>query len=468
MSCEGTLSSTPFCTRCTLGASVGLFSAVISVGAISVRITNQNNTKETPDKKSWCLEAVFAILALILNCINVGFATSPGGPGAEIGNIFLSAWLGVVVSLVISLRLEIGLTPRLTRSEGEELEDQHANYMMDGNSNVKEQYTNKTHQVKRNIHRGNDKKGYKSPSSSRQTKQQAQSSCNSSDTSCPINVSPGPKRVFISKAVDNDVSSSDSSSSSSSSGSSTSLSESLANTTDLQRLDTSGDRTSGGKTTSTYSLPAPPPIRLDSSSEDHNLSRPSLSPTLNSLNGGQVSSQAMSKTSTSSRSPPPPPYNAYGFTYELGSPMDRPDEMSIEEGAADDDSAIEICVDHPDDVSSLGVSMISLGNSGHSNVDPDGYKSEDNYKESPHASKSKRTMSSKSRGSRVKRLMSDELPTVEEQSYSTQSKIESSTADETAEQVMNLGKKVEEGSFSRLDSGNASSVGPITVDESVK
>jgi hypothetical protein len=164
--------------------------------------------------------------------------------------------------------------------------------------------------------------------------------------------------------------------------------------------------------------------------------------------------------------PPPPPYNAYGFSYGLENPVDQTDEVSIEENQDDDnDSAIEICVDYPDDVSSLGISMLSLGNSGHSNVDPDGYKSEDNYKESPRSSKSKPTSK---RASRVKRLQStDELPTVEERSLSTRSMVESSTADDTTEQIMNLGRKLEDGPFNRHDSGNASSVGPITVDDSV-
>ena len=173
---------------------------------------------------------------------------------------------------------------------------------------------------------------------------------------------------------------------------------------------------------------------------------------------------------------PPPPYNAYGFSYGYHYPMNTSDELSIEEDADDDDeSAIEICIE-PDDVSSLGISMLSLDRP--STVDPDGYKSEDNYVPSPSMDARKLNASlpntdpsaalpNARRSSRQQRLLSDELPTVEEQSLGTQSKIAPDSTD-SDEIIMNLGNKPKRESFLRSDSDSAanSSVGPQTVDAS--
>jgi hypothetical protein len=470
VSCEGTLSSTPFCKRCILGSTVGLLCAVISIGAIVVHFKNlrerMDESKQTPHQKLWFLEAFCSTLSFILSCINVGFVTSPGSPGAEIGNIFLTAWVGAVISLVLCVRVGEGCILRLTLDGVEPSDDKYVNRMIDDEGCTEDQYPEERHRRKQQTYEDDVDVPRKKVRSPKVPKKQAPYKNDSEMPGCKNNKSPGPRRVFISKATERKgSSSSDSSSSSSSDSNSMSLSKPSPGTEGVQRMDTSGDHTftSGEKTTSTYSLPPPPPICLDSSSDDHNLSRPSLSPTLNSINGGQTSSRAMHKTGTPSSAPPPPPYNAYGFSY---SPNNQSSEFSIEEEDDDDDeSAIEICVDHPDDVSSLGVSMLSLGQSGHSNVDPDGYKSEDNYiTSSPHPNKqNKRASKRASRG----RQLSDELPTVgEEQSMSTQSRIESSTIDYTTERIMNLRENHEEGAFSRLDS-NASSVGPITVDESV-
>jgi hypothetical protein len=451
MSCDGSLSSTPFCKRCVLGSVVGIVCTIISVGALVVHFMNLREQAQS-NKKLWVSESSFAALSFILNCMNVGFVTSPGGPGADIGNIFLTAWLALIVSTVLCERVAKSWALRVIKLQGAEHSGDKHTYPKEEHPREQEQHTNI-----------NFKKGNTSTGSPKKRREHTQYNENA-DTS-PGNNTTGPRREFISAANRKKSSSSDSRSSSSSSSSS-STSGSFANSKNVQRMDTSGDHTSGENTTSTFSLPAPPPICLDSSSDDHHLSRPSLSQSLNSINGGPSSPHAISKNGPAYSVPPPLPYNAYGFSYGLENPVDQTDEVSIEENQDDDnDSAIEICVDYPDDVSSLGISMLSLGNSGHSNVDPDGYKSEDNYKESPRSSKSKPTSK---RASRVKRLQStDELPTVEERSLSTRSMVESSTADDTTEQIMNLGRKLEDGPFNRHDSGNASSVGPITVDESV-
>ena len=471
VSCEGTLGSTPFCKRCVLGFTTGILCAMISVGALSLHFVNLRTKNDTSGQiishqKLWSLEANFATVSFILNSINVGFITSPRGPGAEIGNIFVTAWLGLIISFFSCLQLEKGLILRvITHEEAERANDGYVNQMTNERDAETEHYSKEKHPQKQQ--RGNMnivKSDRKHVHTEKKQRKQAYARRYNDNGDEKIH-SPDPRRVFISKATrQKSSSSSDSSDSSSSSSSSVSLTEIPPNDQGVQRMDTDGERTSGA--TSAYSLPLPPPICLDSSSDDHGISQPSLSPTLNSINGGQATPHALQKTIKSSPTPPLPPYNAYGFSNTLDNPnINSNDDFSSEEDD-DNSAAIEICADHPDDVSSLGVSMLSLGQSGHSAADPDGYKSEDNYVVPPLAKKSNRNSYDR-RPSRVKRLMSDDLPTVEEQSLSTSSKIDSTSADDTAEQVMNLGRKLEDGPISRLDSGNGSSVGPMTVDESV-
>ncbi|KAL7522739.1 hypothetical protein ACHAWX_007439 [Stephanocyclus meneghinianus] len=444
LSCEGSLSSTPFCKRSLLGSIVGLLSAIMSVCALIVHYFNQrgkiDDFRNILQKRLWMMEVLLAATSFVLNSINVGYATSPGGPGTEIGNVFVSCWLGVILSTILFVRTERGWAMRATSSEDEKFhDDEYVNDMMDDADRVRGQYP---------------REQYTSDKDDIEMDHMNQSMPHKS------------RRVFISKASSSHRSSSrDSSRSSSGSDSSSSSTTSPLNSKVIHRLDTSGERTSGEitsgeRTSSTYSLPAPPPICLDSSPDDPMSSRPSLSNII---------------PTATTMAAPPPPYNAYGFSYGYHYPVNTSDELSIEDDAdGDDESAIEICIE-PDDVSSLGISMLSLDRQ--STVDPDGYKSEDNYVPSPSidARKSKASLPNKDpsaalpnarRPSRQQRLLSDELPTVEEQSLGTQSKIAPDSAD-SEEIVMNLGNKPTRESFLRSDSEGAnSSVGPETVDAS--
>ncbi|KAL3791276.1 hypothetical protein HJC23_000893 [Cyclotella cryptica] len=438
LSCEGSLSSTPFCKRSLLGSIVGMLSAIISICALIVHYFNQrgkiDDFRNLLQKRLWMIEVFLSAVSFVLNCINVGYATSPGGPGNEIGNVFVSCWLGVIISTILFLRTEKGWTIRATSTGDEKFHgDEYVNDMMDDADRIIGQY----HRERYPCGKDDGEMDNVNPS-----------------------MPPKTRRVFISKAPSSHRSSRSDSSSSSSDNDSSSSAMSPLNTKCIHRLDTSGERTSGERTSSTYSLPAPPPICLDSSPDDPTASRPSLSNTI---------------PAATTKSAPPPPYNAYGFSYGYHYPMNKSDELSIEEDADDDEeSAIEICIE-PDDVSSLGISMLSLDRP--STVDPDGYKSEDNYVPSPSmiTRKANTSISNKDqstalpsarRASRQQRLMSDDLPTVEEQSLGTQSKLALDSAD-SEEVIMNLGNKPKRESFLRSDSEGAnSSVGPQTVDAS--
>jgi hypothetical protein len=157
---------------------------------------------------------------------------------------------------------------------------------------------------------------------------------------------------------------------------------------------------------------------------------------------------------------PAPPFNAYGFSYGNCEAQVFDEDLVQDD---DDESAVEICI-QPDDVSSLGTSMMSLGEL---KLDPDGYKSDDNYLGTPSMNARKpenpsmKVPSYRQKGTQQRKL-SSELSTVEEQSQSTESKV---TDTSTAEAIMNLGNLPNE-SFLRTDSGGGyTSIGPLTVDE---
>jgi len=98
--CQGPiLAQTQLCQRCLIGIVVG--SIILILGffhfswvGLSIRAGN-NLAKQTIDTY---LPGALSILAFISNALNVGFATSPGGPGAEYYNIFVVSWASLAIS----------------------------------------------------------------------------------------------------------------------------------------------------------------------------------------------------------------------------------------------------------------------------------------------------------------------------------------------------------------------------------
>ena len=231
------------------------------------------------------------------------------------------------------------------------------------------------------------------------------------------------------------------------------------------------------RTTSNYSLPSPAPILFDSSSDERNLSRPSLS--LNSINGGQTTTQEHWKTDTTFTGPPPPPYNSHGPNDSLDTPKKYSSELSAKDD--DDNSAIVITADQPDDVSALGFSMMSIP-SYSPTVDPDGFKLEDNYEKeyilkdniatSPHRIKPNADLSLR-RPKQIQRLSSVEEVSKDDQPNRLDSGsadlVDSVTVDGTVSENMKIGDKLSKEHYHLIESDgrDVGSVGPLTVDESI-
>jgi len=465
VSCQGALSSTTFCSLTVLGATTGSVTAVISVCGLILHYINQRGASNE-HKKLWCSEALCSVFSLVLNCINVSFVTSPGGPGTEIGNVFVSSWLGVIISLILCLRVEGGWTLRLIEPKDEEDDSYRRQLVLNSDDDSGVEYSKEKYNKKHKNYDTTDvEMGRRSPRGRRSQRRYRERSSSrssgpsSSSRSRSRSKSWGQKRRSKRRLV------SSHSIDSSGSGNMSGYIPKRRDTSSLERNEAS--LSSDFRTASNYSLPSPAPIFLDSSSDEHNLSRPSIS--LNSINGGQTTTQWKSGTTFSG--PPPPPYNAHGLNDGLDTYKKYQSELSGKED--DDTSAIVITADQPDDVSALGFSMMSIP-SYSPTVDPDGYKLEDNY-ENEYILKDNTATSPLRIKPNVQlsvRKQMHRLSSVEEVSKDDQPGsadfVSSVTVDESVSENMKIGDKLSKEHFhiveDRRDSG---SVGPITVDESI-
>lgn len=119
--CAGTFGSTPFCKRSSLGAGVGLTNAVISCASLLLCRLDQMGKFEhwgsSREQKIWCIECCFSLLSFTLSCVVLGYGTSPGGPATELGNVFVTSIVGVVVSLKLCEQVLDSCTLRVSESE---------------------------------------------------------------------------------------------------------------------------------------------------------------------------------------------------------------------------------------------------------------------------------------------------------------------------------------------------------------
>eukprot|EP00970_Alexandrium_tamarense_P010121 scaffold2040_cov196-Alexandrium_tamarense.AAC.13 len=431
-SCQGgVLSSTPYCKRSVLSASVAFICAIIAAIALILCRLNQmkvfDDWRSHRERKLWSIEGGLAILSFALNGINVGFSTSPGGQSTELGNLFITSWLGFILSFMICERLLNMWTLRVVSSVDDEAFA----------GKVKGSTPNGTRLVRK-------------ASSSKQSpaeilvenKEQDLEMGHTNVMRTPRNDS---KRVFISRTQEQNVDDDGSSSSSASSSSASSSSNSSSDSSSGEGLDTSNEQTY-----SSYSLPTPPRTVLDESTTSPTLTSPSA----------QVSSRGWTSVSSSSSTEdvsiplPPPPYNSNDKSSFMNETVDPDNNASGSNEDDDEDSAAELCFE-PDDVSSLGCSMFSIEPSTTtSTVDPDGYKSEDNYTAAPFPPKNsgskvtKRSVPKKQQTFPGKR---SSLATVEE-SIDTTGKTSSNgssgfmsqekTPQSTVEEIMNRGVTV--------------------------
>mmetsp|Transcript_20339 Transcript_20339/g.57769 ORF Transcript_20339/g.57769 Transcript_20339/m.57769 type:complete len:321 (+) Transcript_20339:225-1187(+) len=81
------------CARTKFGISVGAISTSAALAVVGMKMA----TTTAP----FLMEAVLAVILVLLNGFGVGFITSPKGPGSAIGNLYYFSWFSFLCSFVL-------------------------------------------------------------------------------------------------------------------------------------------------------------------------------------------------------------------------------------------------------------------------------------------------------------------------------------------------------------------------------
>lgn len=96
---DAELGSVKFCRRCQLGIVLGIFSAIIAMSVVGMKV-GVSSSSRVP----WIFttEMALAGLTVISQAIGVSLLTSVEGPGAPLNNLFYSSWASLALSLVLA------------------------------------------------------------------------------------------------------------------------------------------------------------------------------------------------------------------------------------------------------------------------------------------------------------------------------------------------------------------------------
>ena len=103
--CAGSLGTTTFCKRSSLGAAAGLVNALIALSALLLRWLEQmgqfDHWEVDLEMHIWSVETCFSLLSLLMACLNLAYGSSAGGPAAAMGDMFLTSVVGFILSLML-------------------------------------------------------------------------------------------------------------------------------------------------------------------------------------------------------------------------------------------------------------------------------------------------------------------------------------------------------------------------------
>mmetsp|Transcript_24847 Transcript_24847/g.53603 ORF Transcript_24847/g.53603 Transcript_24847/m.53603 type:complete len:308 (+) Transcript_24847:3-926(+) len=98
--CVGPLQNSPYCASTmvsliisTLGLILCLSYGAIRASSLSLVSLVSNNT----------IERVLALAILIVYACNAGITTSPGRSGANVGNVYVTSWLALILALILNV-----------------------------------------------------------------------------------------------------------------------------------------------------------------------------------------------------------------------------------------------------------------------------------------------------------------------------------------------------------------------------
>ena len=110
-----------------MGGAAGIFSCLVAIAGLFLHRLDQvgffHRCEAQRAQRLSRVEAVLPFLALAFHGVNVGLGASPAGPGAEIGNAFISSVMCLILSLLLCERTLDARVPRVWPSRPHGAED---------------------------------------------------------------------------------------------------------------------------------------------------------------------------------------------------------------------------------------------------------------------------------------------------------------------------------------------------------
>jgi len=99
--CGGTLmQESPYCASTTTALTVSILGMIVG---LSYRANSVRESRSSSRMNSKPIERVLALVVLIVYACNAGITTSPGGSGANMGNVYVTSWLGLILAFILNV-----------------------------------------------------------------------------------------------------------------------------------------------------------------------------------------------------------------------------------------------------------------------------------------------------------------------------------------------------------------------------
>lgn len=104
--CEGPFKSSPYCTSTVAALIVSILGMILCVAYGAIRVSQMKTQRSRARRSSSMANSIERILAFgifIGYACNAGITTSPGGSGSNVGNVYISSWMALIIALVLNV-----------------------------------------------------------------------------------------------------------------------------------------------------------------------------------------------------------------------------------------------------------------------------------------------------------------------------------------------------------------------------